>query len=89
MTNVNKTYGNFAIKDNEAFMVMNRNYELEITGGATPTKIAIGDLSTYIDPVKYNQIFADTSLSAQNFWVQTAVQMEVRRNISAKQIPNL
>ena len=25
MTNVNRTYGNFAIKDNEAFMVMNRN----------------------------------------------------------------
>ena len=49
----------------------------------------ISDLSTYIDPSKYNQIFADTSLSAQNFWVQTAVQMEVRRNISAKQIPNL
>ena len=34
MTNVNRTYGNFAIKDNEAFMVMNRNYELEITGGS-------------------------------------------------------
>ena len=45
MTNVNRTYGNFAIKDNEAFMVMNRNYELQITGGASPTKIAIGDLS--------------------------------------------
>ena len=37
MTNVNRTYGNFAIKDNEAFMVMNRNYELEITGGTSPT----------------------------------------------------
>ena len=45
MTNVNRTYGNFAIKDNEAFMVMNRSYELEITGGTSPTKIAIGDLS--------------------------------------------
>ena len=38
MTNVNRTYGNFAIKDNEAFMVMNRNYELEITGGSSPTR---------------------------------------------------
>ena len=26
MTNVNRTYGNFAINDNEAFMVLNRNY---------------------------------------------------------------
>ena len=34
MTNVNRTFGNFAIKDNEAFMVMNRNYELQINGGS-------------------------------------------------------
>ena len=61
MTNVNRTYGNFAIKDNEAFMVMNRNYELQINGGPTPTSIRIGDLSTYIDPVKFNYIFADAS----------------------------
>jgi hypothetical protein len=89
MTNVNRTYGNFAIKDNEAFMVMNRNYELEITGGSSPTKIAIGDLSTYIDPVKFNYIFADTSLEAMNFWIQTKFDIKARRLISAKQIPNL
>ena len=88
-TNVNRTYGNFAIKDNEAFMVMNRNYELEITGGSSPTKIAIGDLSTYIDPVKFNYIFADTSLEAMNFWIQTKFDIKARRLISAKQIPNL
>lgn len=89
MTNVNRTYGNFAIKDNEAFMVMNRNYELEITDESNPTKIAIGDLSTYIDPVKFNYIFADTSLEAMNFWVQTKFDIKARRLISAKQIPNL
>ena len=89
MTNINRTFGNFAIKDNEAFMVMNRNYELEITGGTSPTKIAIGDLSTYIDPVKYNYIFADTNLEAMNFWVQTKFDIKARRLISAKQIPNL
>lgn len=89
MTNVNRAYGNFAIKDNEAFMVMNRNYELEITGGSSPTKIAIGDLSTYIDPAKFNYIFADTSLEAMNFWVQTKFDIKARRLISAKQIPNL
>lgn len=27
MTNFNRTFGNFAIKDNEAFMVLNRWYE--------------------------------------------------------------
>ena len=78
-----------AKKDDEAFMVMNRNYELEITGGTSPTKIAIGDLSTYIDPVKFNYIFADTSLEAMNFWIQTKFDIKARRLISAKQIPNL
>ena len=84
MTNFNKTFGEFASGESEDFMVMNRNYERDEEDDSL-----ISDLSTYIDPSKYNQIFADTSLSAQNFWVQTAVQMEVRRNISAKQIPNL
>ena len=84
MTNFNKTFGEFAAGESEDFMVMNRNYERDEENDSL-----ISDLSTYIDPSKYNQIFADTSLSAQNFWVQTAVQIEVRRNISAKQIPNL
>ena len=62
-------------------MVMNRNYELEITGGASPTKIAIGDLSTYIDPVKFNYIFADTSLEAMNFWVQAkSIESQIALN---------
>lgn len=82
MTNVNKTFGNFAINDNEAFMVLNRNYELGDEG-------AINDLTTYIDPSKFNYIFADTSLDAMNFWVQIGVNAKVRRVISAKQIPNL
>ena len=89
LTNVERqnkkvSFGEFAAGESEDFMVMNRNYERDEEDDSL-----ISDLSTYIDPSKYNQIFADTSLSAQNFWVQTAVQMEVRRNISAKQIPNL
>ena len=31
-------------------------------------------LTTYIDPQKYIEIFADTDLTSQNFWVQTVVQ---------------
>lgn len=87
MTNINRTFGNFAINDNEAFMVLNRNYEMSPSAGTNETKIA--DLTTYIDPVKYNYIFADTNLDAMNFWVQTKFDIKVRRLISAKQIPNL
>ena len=64
-------------------MVLNRNYEININTNS------IDDLTTYIDPGKYNNIFADTSIDAMNFWLQTAFNIRVRRNISAKQIPNL
>ena len=88
MTNINRTFGNFANNKSEAFMVMNRNYEFDssISAGGI-SKIA--DLTTYIDPVKFNYIFADTNLDAMNFWVQTKFDIKCRRLISAKQIPNL
>lgn len=82
MTNFNKTYGNFAIKDNEAFMVLNRWFE------SNPVTQE-GDYTSYIDPQKYNYIFADTDLNAMNFWVQLGVNIKARRMISAKIIPNL
>lgn len=82
MTNVNRTFGNFAPEMPESFMVLNRNYSMNSNG-------QIEDLTTYIDPVKFNYIFADTNLDAMNFWVQTKFDIKVRRLISAKQIPNL
>lgn len=81
MTNVNQVRGNFAIADNEMFMTLNRRYERD--GGG------IKDLTTYIDPSKFNHIFAQTSLDAQNFWAQIAVDITARRKMSAKVMPNL
>lgn len=86
MTNVNRTYGNFAAGMSEAFMVLNRNYEIKYE---TDKSSRISDLTTYIDPVKYNYIFADTSIDAMNFWVQIKFDITARRLMSAKQIPNL
>nr|DAX10672.1 MAG TPA: Major capsid protein [Bacteriophage sp.] len=82
MTNYNRIFGNFADSDNEMFMTLCRNYE-------TKDHINIKDLTTYIDPQKYNYIFADTSRSAQNFWVQIGVKWTARRKMSAKIMPNL
>lgn len=82
MTAVNETRGNFAIRDNEMFMTLNRRYEYENTVG-------IQDLTTYIDPVKFNHIFAVTSRDAQNFWVQIGIDAKFRRKMSAKMMPNL
>lgn len=81
MTNVNQVRGNFADIHKEMFMTLNRRYEM--------TKTGAGDITTYIDPVKFNQIFADTNLDAQNFWVQISVKNIARRKMSAKVIPNL
>ena len=81
MTNVNQTRGHFAEEDNSMFMTLNRRYEHDITG--------IRDLTTYIDPSKFNNIFAENSLDSQNFWVQIGIKNKARRKMSAKVIPNL
>lgn len=82
MTNYNRTFGDFAAGEALDFMVLNRRYEVNNNN-------TIGDLTTYIDPQKYIEIFADTSIDSQNFWVQTVVQATRRGNYSAKQIPFL
>lgn len=81
MTNFNKTFGNFAAGESEDFMVLNRNYERDNSNG-------ISNGSTYINPQEHIDIFADTALDSQNFWVQTACEITRRGNYSAKQIPN-
>lgn len=81
MTNFNRTYGNFATGESEDFMVLNRNYEKDENNG-------ISNGSTYINPQEHIDIFADTALDSQNFWVQTACEITRRGNYSAKQIPN-
>lgn len=86
MTNVNRTFGNFATGMSEEFMVLNRQYSPKINSDG---HLDIEDLTTYIDPVKYNYIFADTNLDAMNFWTQIKFDIRARRLISAKQIPNL
>lgn len=81
-TDVNETYGEFAAGMPLAFMCLNRIYEENADG-------TIGNASTYIDPTIYNNIFAESRLSSQNFWVQVAFDVTARRVMSAKQIPNL
>ena len=81
MTNVNVVRGNFAIESNEMFMTLNRRYEWDGTG--------LKDLTTYIDPAKFNFIFAETARDAQNFWAQISVDIKARRKMSSKIMPNL
>lgn len=85
MTDVNETYGDFAVGGSLDWMAFNRVYEYEITTG-------IGELTnatTYIDPTMFNVAFANAELSAKNLWSQIAFDVTARRVMSAKQIPNL
>lgn len=82
MTAYNEVYGSFAHENELMFMTLTRRYEYDKVSG-------IKDLTTYIDPTKYNYAFANSRLDAQNFWVQIATDVKARRIISAKQIPNL
>ena len=77
MTNVNKTFGNFALIENEGWMCLNRIFG------------EISTYTTYVFPHLYNNIFADTEITAQNFWVQIGFDYSPRRVMSAKVIPNI
>ena len=82
MTSYNEVYGTFADPDKAGYTVLRRNYEQDSNG-------RIKDLTTYIDPTKYNYAFASQDLEEQNFWVQIGMNIQARRKMSAKIIPNL
>ena len=75
-------YRNFADSRKEMYMTMNRRYEMGDDG-------RIADLTTYIDPSKFNYMFAQQSLDSQNLWIQIAVDYTARMKMSAKIMPNL
>ena len=83
-TAVDKCYGDFAKQNGYAFMVLNRNYEMD-----EETMYGVKDITTYIDPKKYNYAFAYDELAAQNFWAQIHSTVIARRKMGAQQIPNL
>lgn len=86
MTNFNKLGGNFALRDNLMYMTLCRRYEIEKDGNGY---FNIVDNTTYIDPAKFNYIFAQTSRDAMNFWVQLGIRINKRSVMSAKIMPNL
>nr|QJB21155.1 MAG: major capsid protein [Microvirus sp.] len=84
MTNYNRLHGNFADERNEMFMTLARRYQ-----SSEYDVYSIKDLTTYIDPSKFNYAFAQTDLTAMNFWVQIGCDITARRKMSAKVMPNL
>ena len=89
MSNVNQVFGNFALEDNEMYMVMSRRYSIKKENKGSFVKYKISDLTTYIDPSKFNYMFAQTSLDSVNFWTQIAIDINKRSVMSSKIMPNL
>ena len=88
MTAINETHGDFAEENKTMFMTLNRRYEVVGAAHGHDTQ-TLKDPTTYINPTKYNYVFADTSLDAQNFWVQIGLGIKARRVMSAKIMPHL
>lgn len=81
MTSNDRALGKFATEE-LGWMILDRDYEHDATTGR------IKDLTQYVDPKKYNKIFAQASRDAMNFWVLMECNVDIRRVMSAKQIPS-
>ena len=83
MTSVDKAYGDFAQTEGRGYMILNRNYEFD------DENYGIKDVTTYIDPAKYNYVFANANLDAQNFWLEVHFDVKARRLMSARIMPSV
>lgn len=81
MTDVNRTYADFAAGETESYMVLNRVYDVDEETGR------ITNPSTYISPKDYTYIFATNTETNRDFWVQIGKRIIARRVMSAAQIP--
>ena len=81
MTDVNRSYADFAAGETESYMVLNRIYNIDSSTGQ------ITNPSTYISPRDYTYIFATNTDTNRDFWVQIGKKIIARRVMSAAQIP--
>lgn len=91
MTDINQVHGEFALNGEYDWMILQRKYQMNIenTSFFGVYKPTIKDRTTYINPNDWNGIFADERDDGQNFWVQKAQFVDMRRVMAGKQIPNL
>lgn len=82
-TEIDRAFGNFAIQNSEGWMIFDRNYDWD------EVEKTIKDLTTYIDPAKYNGVFSYKAIDAQNIWLQVKIKDVARRKMSASQMPRM
>lgn len=82
MTSIPRSYGEFADMNKAMFMVADRQYEADENGN-------IADMTTYIDPAKFNSQFAYARIDAQNFFLGIEIEYKARRKMSYKVMPRV
>lgn len=82
-SNLDVALGNMA--DSEDYKVFGRTYSAEKVGGYYKIK----DMTTYIDPTIFNDVFAIQSLDAMNFDVQVGVEAWFTAIMSEEVIPGV
>jgi hypothetical protein len=82
MTDVNRNFGDFA--GNLSYWVLNRPL-----WSRNSSPVGLTNFTSYVNPDIFNQIFADTSATAQNFLVQIGYNALYNRPISKQVMPTL
>lgn len=89
MTRVNEIHGDFANPNKLRYWVLARNFLKPTFPNTTSSAARIFDYTSYIDPSEYNDCFADTSVTAENFQMQFAFDVKSHRAISKRLMPTL
>lgn len=81
MTDIDEAYGDFCIENNKMSMTLNRRYRYDDqTGNVT-------DATTYIDPEKFNYVWAGIGRNTQHFDTSIKFNITARRKVSTRQMP--
>lgn len=84
MASLPRAYGHFAFGQDLDYWVNNRNYISTTTNGGE-----IFSANTYINPIQWNGIFADQSLTAENFRLKVMFEIDAWRPIGKRVMPHL
>lgn len=86
-TTVDIASGAFAIPNEQMWQTLNRRYEY--SKQEEGIGMGVYDFTAYIDPRKYNYVFANARRDAMNFQVNLFTEAHMRRKMAGAGIPNL
>lgn len=88
MTAVNEIHGDFADPAALRYWVLARSFQYPSNSGGSSSAAGFS-YSSYIVPSMFNNCFADTAITAENFQMQFAFDVKSHRAISKRLMPTL